>query len=693
MTTNNPALAELYTMLGLPSTEPIPMPEETIPVPEGLTPPGTPSVATSEPRPERSMMERIGQFIPPELRELGRSIGSTGIAQEFKEAPIETTLEFVGPGADVKVMKESSARVLPRLREGDITGGLADLGIAAASIPMMAIPGSLAWHSGPRKWTPEPEYPHGRPDLSKAGTGEGHFMRGWGFYSGEAKGTGQAYRDKFKKIIPRKARGTFKGTGEGFDKPTITLSDNTILDDKDFVPLLEKGLSDDYGLGPLKIHERNKAIKERAKNYINASKLVEEFDLSSEGISILLGKFPTAQDNPEFFNFMKRIADDPNPTISYAEAPLYKMDIPDEDISNLLDWEKTLDQQPPKVQEALLNVDPEIQRGIDTFQTLDGTYEPVWNELLDGEFPIWEIDEQGIKRLSSIHTGGSLYETLVKTDAHDALPAELPGSSWYKPDTFEKKHTSLWLKSLGIPGLKYLDQFSRKTDPRALGGVSAKEGATHNYVIWDQDVLNRTKILERSGEKLAAETEELVPIFPKPERMFPEGSRPKGGEYINTKTGESITDQNIKNASISITPEGKPSFMVNPTVVDVVGSTGKGKGIIRTNLFKKKAGWKWIDAPKEYADIPTLISVEHKGKHYYTIKADFPEGVNLSRYPNKPSEPKLRPTLTGSINLGDKTGTISVRGKEHPVYKLITSKKQGGSIVERNSYTHNMKVI
>ncbi len=140
MTTNNPALAELYTMLGVSSTEPTPMPEETIPVPEGLTPPGTPS----EPRPERSMMERIGQFIPPELRELGRSIGSTGIAQEFKEDPVETTLEFVGPGADVKVMKESSARVLPRLREGDITGGLADLGIAAASIPMMAIPGSLA---------------------------------------------------------------------------------------------------------------------------------------------------------------------------------------------------------------------------------------------------------------------------------------------------------------------------------------------------------------------------------------------------------------------------------------------------------------------------------------------------------------------------------------------------------------------
>jgi len=676
MTVDPEIMGALYSKLGVSSREatPTPMPEETIPIPEGLTPPGTPSVPTSEPRPERSMMERISQFIPPELREVGRSIGSTGIAQEFKESPVGTTLEFIGPGADVKVMKESSARVLPRLLEGDITGGLSDLGIAAASIPMMAIPGSLAWHSGPRKWAPEPEYPHGRPKLSEAGTGEGHFMRGWGFYAGGAKGTGETYKGRFEKIVPRKARDTFKGTGEGFDKPTITLSDKTILDDKDFVSLLEKKASASHGLRPLKIHEINKAIKRRAENYINASKLGEE-----------VGEFPTAQDNPEFFNFMKRIADDPKPTISYSEAPLYKMDIPDEEVANLLDWEKTLDQQPSKVQEALLNVDPKIQRGI------DGD-EYVWNDILQEEIPIWDIDEYGVTRLSDVHTGGSLYETLAKTDAHEALPLELPGSSWLE-DTFSKKHTSLWLKSLGIPGLKYLDQFSRKADYSALGGVSAKEGATHNYVIWDQDVLNRTKMLERSGEKLATETEKLVPVFPKPERMFPEGSRPKGGEYINTKTGESITDQNIKNASISITPEGKPSFMVNPTVVDVVGSTGKGKGIIRTNLFKKKAGWKWIDAPKEYADIPTLISVEHKRKHYYTIKADFPEGVNLSRYPNRPSEPKLRPTLTGSINLGDKAGTISVRGKEHPVYKLITSKKQGGSIVERNPNTYNMRAI
>ena len=38
----------------------------------------------------------------------------------------------------------------------------------------------------------------------------------------------------------------------------------------------------------------------------------------------------------------------------------------------------------------------------------------------------------------------------------------------------------------GVPGLRFKDQLSR----------GKKEGATYNYVTWDQDVLNRIKMLE-----------------------------------------------------------------------------------------------------------------------------------------------------------------------------------------------------
>ena len=83
---------------------------------------------------------------------------------------------------------------------------------------------------------------------------------------------------------------------------------------------------------------------------------------------------------------------------------------------------------------------------------------------------------------------------------------------------------------------------------------------------------------------------------------------------------------------------------------------------------------------KEYENIPTLVSVQNKGKHYYTIQADFPQGINLSRYAKSKTEPRLRPTIKGFVNLGNPIGTISVRGKEHPVYDKIINKKAGGVI-------------
>ena len=185
-----------------------------------------------------------------------------------------------------------------------------------------------------------------------------------------------------------------------------------------------------------------------------------------------------------------------------------------------------------------------------------------------------------------------------------------------------------------------------------------------------------------------------ISVFPKPERMFPEGQKPKGGEYLNPKTGDVLTNKNVESASISITPEGKPKFDASPVEKEVVGSpTTKGSTQIKTNLFKKSAGWKWVDGPTEYKDIPTLVSVQNKGKHYYALEANFPEGVNLTRYADAPSEPRLRPTVKGFVDLGKQIGTISVRGKEHPVYDRIVNRYAGGSVIERNPYNYQARAI
>ena len=200
------------------------------------------------------------------------------------------------------------------------------------------------------------------------------------------------------------------------------------------------------------------------------------------------------------------------------------------------------------------------------------------------------------------------------------------------------------------------------------------------------DILNKKfdKLVKQDELPLkvpVTKKEANIPVFPKPERMFPEDARPKGGDYLNPITKESLTGRNVSSANIKVTSEGKPSFKISDDNVDNVGSTDKGSSKIRVNLFKKKAGWKWQDAPEGYEDVPTLVSVEHKGKHFYTLETDFDKGVNLSRYPDKKSEPRLRPTVTGKIELGSQVGTISVRGKEHPVYGKIKTYDTGGLAV------------
>jgi len=181
------------------------------------------------------------------------------------------------------------------------------------------------------------------------------------------------------------------------------------------------------------------------------------------------------------------------------------------------------------------------------------------------------------------------------------------------------------------------------------------------------------------------------PVFPAPQRMFDpanKGYNPSlsdfdyepGGRYLQMgKDKTDITGQIPQAGKISVGPDGKPSFMVSDDLVDSLPDTGK---IIRTNLFKKKAGWKWTKTPEGFdpnpaSDFP-IVSVETGNKHYYTLATDFPDGVELARYPGKTSEPRLRPTTKGDINLGQKVGEISVRGKKHPVYDQITAGQAKG---------------
>ena len=167
-------------------------------------------------------------------------------------------------------------------------------------------------------------------------------------------------------------------------------------------------------------------------------------------------------------------------------------------------------------------------------------------------------------------------------------------------------------------------------------------------------------------------------VFPKPQRMFDEDM--PGGAYLSMPDKADVTGHRAAQASIGIGEGGRPYFNASRDEVDETGSPGKGSALVKTNLFKQKAGWRWLNAPEGHEGTGTIVSVEHRGKHHYVMDAHFPNGVDLSRYPDAPSEPRLRPTTRGNVELGPQVGSILVRGREHPVHSHAIVREYGGRV-------------
>jgi predicted GNAT family acetyltransferase len=155
----------------------------------------------------------------------------------------------------------------------------------------------------------------------------------------------------------------------------------------------------------------------------------------------------------------------------------------------------------------------------------------------------------------------------------------------------------------------------------------------------------------------------------------------EGGKMFDADTGEDITGRIYSGGSIDASGTS-PSFA---TADNQVAELPDGR-TYKTNLFKKSAGWEWIsENPPTHAAIggkdnknPVLISVEGTfpdgGEgHRYTLKTNFEVPVELARYSNKSSEPRLRPTgKSNNVVFGNEVGMIRIGKKTHPVYDTIT---------------------
>lgn len=216
--------------------------------------------------------------------------------------------------------------------------------------------------------------------------------------------------------------------------------------------------------------------------------------------------------------------------------------------------------------------------------------------------------------------------------------------------------------------------------------------------------------------KLLNNQDDIIPVMPVNQANLKEKGLDfkAGGEYINPKTKDILTGKNVGAANIKIVPEmgikgGRPMASFNVSKLDVpeVGTLGKGNTKIEVNLIKPTStgkngrGWQWTNLKdKNFKDVNTLISVNvpSKNKHYYAMETDFSKGTNLKTYPTSRDEPRLKPTVKGTLDFQDQIGTIKMQGKTHPVYRKIVAKYDGGQIkkggmIARNPYDYEPRGI
>ena len=250
--------------------------------------------------------------------------------------------------------------------------------------------GMVGWHGSPHEFEAF--------DFSKMGTGEGAQAYGWGGYIAGNKGVGEGYQ---------KALTTPKATVDGSEvaySPASNSAESVALGAVGF-----KGYDESLA------HADTMLAEGVDPAYVAKYK---------EAVSALKGK-----------------------QVKVDDGYLYEVDLPDEKISQMLDWDKPLSEQPE-------NVKAYFQSYVDEFNA--SSQSDGWGSLAD-EAPEFNP------------SGSELYAMMQDQ------PIEVMGGAG-------QREASLKLGEAGIPGIKYFDGSSR----------SAGEG-TRNFVVFDEATAKITK--------------------------------------------------------------------------------------------------------------------------------------------------------------------------------------------------------
>ena len=340
---------------------------------------------------------------------------------------------------------------------------------SVGSVPAGSL-GAHVWQGGPHKYGPDGV----KESLKHIGKGEGAQAYGWGRYDAGARDVAEIYKRDLAGGNVSAAKRAIESAGGDVN---IALTEAKSK--------LDRLLSNDAG-------KQSDPRRWAAQVQIAEDKIAQ------------LNTFKTSG--------------------KFDAGNLYKHDLPDEDIARYLDWDAPLSEHPESVRAAWEQFkSSELGRLAD---------ESLYGAISRGEGQFKNP------------TGKDLYQTFVEGAASKVGPANWADNADYKLAAEE-------LARAGIPGLKYLDGMSRgRTAQATIDGLpvdqyrpqngyeeyilskfkagkpmseiediasmrpegeallkkwkpAVPEG-THNYVTWDQDVLNRMKLLERNGETFGA---------------------------------------------------------------------------------------------------------------------------------------------------------------------------------------------
>ena len=246
----------------------------------------------------------------------------------------------------------------------------------------------ITYHGTPHTFPPTANNPLGEFDPMKVGTGEG----------AQAYGTGAAYLAEAKDL----ARGYADTLGY---KGALDLE-------------YESG---QRGI-PLSRESRIEFMRQAQPN-VSPEKAAKSFQYAnSESRNLDQAKLA------ELFKDYKES----------KQGNLYKVDLPDEHVAKMLNWDKPLSEQHPSVQSALAKLDPDL-------------YHPTGNDYSPGE------------------VGAEIYLRMANS-----------------PLAKNQSDASEVMRNAGITGIRYLDAASR----------DAAGKGTSNFVVFDPKHMN---ILERNG--------------------------------------------------------------------------------------------------------------------------------------------------------------------------------------------------